>query len=98
MMKKLFSCNHKGSANFNEDTVGHYQNVAWVIDGATPLFFNQYLSEENDVVWFVQQINEQLPRFITDDRSLEEILINVLEQVRHPSKLIVYCILTHLVI
>ncbi|UOQ84335.1 protein phosphatase 2C domain-containing protein [Gracilibacillus salinarum] len=80
-MKLLFSCNHKGSADFNEDVVDHHQNTAWVIDGATPLFFNQYLSEENDVVWLVQQINEQLPRFITDEKSLEEILITVLDQI-----------------
>lgn len=80
-MKKLYSCNLQGSAKFNEDRVGHYQNVAWVIDGATPLFSNHYISEENDVVWMVKRINENLPQFISNELSLEDILAQTIQQV-----------------
>lgn len=81
MMRKLYACNLQGSAKYNEDRVGHHQNTAWVIDGATPLFPSHYISEENDVVWMVHQINERLPHFISDDLSLQEILTRTLHQV-----------------
>lgn len=83
VMKKLFSYTEKGTGKFNEDIVGFYKNVTWVIDGATSIFPKTYLSDEkNDVVWIVEQVENWLPHFIDDDLTLEEILSKTMEQVR----------------
>lgn len=81
-MKKIFSLSKKGTGKDNEDVVGAYHNISWVIDGATPLFQNNYFSCENDVVWVVEQLNKWLPYFIQDEYSLEEILIHTIHQVK----------------
>lgn len=85
-MKKIFSYTEKGTAQQNEDIVGIYQNVAWVIDGATPLFKKHFFSSENDVVWVVQQLNKWLPQFIDDRLSLQEILVHTVQQVQKEAR------------
>ena len=80
-MKKIYSYSEKGTAQFNEDITGTYQNVAWVIDGATPIFNHNYISEENDVVWIVDQINKWMPSFINNNKNLEQILFKTVNKV-----------------
>lgn len=80
-MKTRIIYSEKGTARYNEDRVGSYRNVAWVIDGATPLFQETYLSEDNDVVWLVETLHKWLPHFIRDEESLEEILSRTLAHV-----------------
>jgi hypothetical protein len=81
VMKKIYSFSEKGTAQFNEDIIGTFQNVAWVIDGATPIFNKNYISDKNDVVWIVSEINNWIPNFIRDNRTLEEILLKTVNKV-----------------
>ncbi|MDN3019212.1 protein phosphatase 2C domain-containing protein [Paenibacillus sp. BSR1-1] len=80
-MKKLFSYTEKGIAKYNEDQVGISKNVVWVIDGATPLFQKNFFSNQNDVVWLAEQINNRLPDFVDDALSLEDILLQTVQQI-----------------
>lgn len=80
-MKYIFSYSGIGTAEYNEDRVGTFNNVAWVIDGATPIFNKNNISDENDVVWIVNEINKWLPHFISDEISLEKILNNTVNKV-----------------
>ena len=85
-MKNIFSYSEKGTAKYNEDIMGTFHNAAWVIDGATPLFKKNYLSDENDVVWIVNELNKWLPQYINDESSLESILlktVNKVNQIAH---------------
>lgn len=81
VMKNIYSFSEKGTEQFNEDIIGTFQNVAWVIDGATPIFNKSYISDENDVVWIVREINNEISNFISDNRTLEEILMNTVNKV-----------------
>jgi len=83
IMRQLFSYTEKGTGTYNEDIVGFFGNVAWVIDGATSIFPNTYPSTgKNDVVWIVEQVENWLPHFIDDECSLEEILSKTMAQVK----------------
>ena len=51
--------------HINQDIVGYSDNVYWVIDGATEVFSNYYLSSQGDVHWVVNTLNEELKKIDT---------------------------------
>lgn len=59
--------------HINQDIVGHSDNIYWVIDGATEVFSNYYLSSQGDVHWVVNTLNEELKKCDTT-LPLKEIL------------------------
>ncbi|WP_138420796.1 protein phosphatase 2C domain-containing protein [Aquibacillus sediminis] len=81
-MKVTYSYTEKGNGAHNEDVAGSFANVAWVIDGATPLFPNHPITGDNDVVWIVQQLQDCLPNFINDSDTLATIITDALQFVR----------------
>lgn len=73
-----FVYSEKGDGEYNEDIVGYHQDTYWVIDGATGLFENTYIDDKNDVVWMVNMLNNYLPRYVDDTKSLGDILKDAL--------------------
>ena len=65
----------------NEDTYGYNNNTFWVIDGATDIFNDKYLSEISDVQWIVQKLNYALKEKSLLI-SLKEMLRAAIENVR----------------
>lgn len=59
-MKILFEHTESAPHHLNEDRIGFNNNVIWVMDGLTEKFFNNTISKENDVVWFVEEMNNEL--------------------------------------
>lgn len=59
--------------HINQDIVGYSNNIYWVIDGATEVFSNYYLSSQGDVQWVVNVLNEELKKSDTT-LPLKEIL------------------------
>lgn len=48
--------------HINQDIAGYVDNIYWVIDGATEIFNNYYLSSNGDVHWVVNTLNEELKK------------------------------------
>ena len=59
-MKLLFNYIKAGENHENEDIYGVNNNVAWVIDGATEMFYDKYISKKSDTLWTVKQIDKEL--------------------------------------
>jgi len=74
-----------GSSHQNEDACGVNGNIAWVIDGATEMFYDHYISEQGDTVWTVNQINEALKRQQYQS-SLSDMLYCAIKEVREKAE------------
>jgi serine/threonine protein phosphatase PrpC len=62
-MKVLDVVTTAGGTRANEDRAGHSGSLAWVIDGATDLYYgNAALPADSDVQWLVDVISQQLHR------------------------------------
>lgn len=72
----------KGSGNYNEDVVGICKKGAWVLDGATGLNNKNLISEESDAKWYVSWWNKYLRENLKENRSLKEIVLKGLENIR----------------
>ena len=59
-MKVLLSFSQKGDGAVNEDVCGFTEDSAWVIDGATDVFNINALGKENEVNWYVNELNKLL--------------------------------------
>ncbi len=55
-----FEYNQGCNKHINQDVYGYNKNFLWVIDGATEVFSNNYLSKLGDVYWLVNHINKSL--------------------------------------
>lgn len=80
-MKVLFEYCKGCGKHPNEDAYGYSNNTLWVIDGATDVFNDNYLSEISDVQWIVQQLNCVLNEK-SSIISLKEMLRAAIESVR----------------
>lgn len=78
-MKIIFNYCEKGDGKINEDVVGSIGNCFWVIDGATDVFFKHHLQKENEVYWYVQELDKYLKTKYLEDRSLEFNLKNAVD-------------------
>lgn len=56
-MQVLFEYSQGCRKHLNEDTYGYTDNFLWVIDGATDVFRNCYLSALGDVQWVVKKLS-----------------------------------------
>ena len=66
----------------NEDIYGYNKNVFWVIDGATAVFADNYISSQGDVNWIVNELNFALSN--QDNKvNLTEMLRAAITEVRH---------------
>ena len=59
-MKVLYKFSRKGDGLANEDICGNCNQFAWVIDGATDVFQKGTFYTEDEVAWYVRQLNEQI--------------------------------------
>lgn len=59
-MEILFEYCKECKKHINQDVCGYQNNIFWVIDGATDVFGNNYLSSVGDVYWIVQKLNRLL--------------------------------------
>ena len=62
----------EGANHVNQDVFGWQGNMIWVIDGATPLFGDDFLGG-NDVQKTVRKISDSLKRYANDEDSLADI-------------------------
>ena len=70
-MKIIFNYCKKGDGKINEDVVGSIGNCFWVIDGSTDVFLKHHLQKENEVHWYVQELDKYLKTKYLENRSLE---------------------------
>lgn len=61
-MKVLFEYSKGCDKHPNEDIYGYSDNVFWVIDGATAVFTDNYLSSGGDIHWTVNELNSELKK------------------------------------
>ena len=80
-MKVLYEYCQGCGKHPNEDAYGYVNNTFWVIDGATDVFNDNYLSENGDVQWIVHKLNCSL-REKSSILSLKEMLRSSIENVR----------------
>lgn len=59
-MRILYEYSHGCQKHINQDVYGYRDNIFWVIDGATEVYNNQLLSQNGDVFWIVQHLNDAL--------------------------------------
>jgi hypothetical protein len=76
-----------GGSGINEDAVGCSGNLAWVIDGATPLSRERLTYAPSDARWLVDFVQRELRTAgeERDPRSLEEIIAEIAQKVRRAS-------------
>ncbi|MBP3609259.1 MAG: protein phosphatase 2C domain-containing protein [Lachnospiraceae bacterium] len=67
--------------HINQDAYGYKDNFFWVIDGATDVFDNHYLSPLGDVYWIVQKLNNALKKGNTKS-SLKEFVSAAIREVQ----------------
>lgn len=70
----------EGTKHVNQDVFGGQGNIVWVIDGATPLFGDDFLGG-NDVQKTVRKISDALKRYANDEDSLADILFHACKSV-----------------
>ena len=70
----------EGTKHVNQDVFGWQGNMVWVIDGATPLFGDDFLGG-NDVQKTVRKISDALKRYANDEDSLADILFHACKSV-----------------
>lgn len=70
----------EGTNHVNQDVFGWQGNMIWVIDGATPLFGDDFLGG-NDVQKTVRKISDALKKFACDEDSLVDILYHACKSV-----------------
>ena len=70
----------EGTKHVNQDVFGWQGNMVWVIDGATPLFGDDFLGG-NDVQKTVRKISDALKRYANDENSLADILFHACKSV-----------------
>ncbi len=71
----------KGSGKYNEDVVGVCRDGAWLLDGATGLNNKNLISKESDAKWYVSWWNKYLYENIGKNKSLQEIVIEGLDNI-----------------
>lgn len=71
----------KGSGKYNEDVVGVCRDGAWLLDGATGLNNKNLISKESDAKWYVSWWNKYLYGNIGKNKSLQEIVIEGLDNI-----------------
>lgn len=81
-IKKFEILCDKGSGTYNEDIVGVCPKGAWVLDGATGLNNKNLISKESDAKWYVSWWNKYLRENINNNKSLKEIVLEGLENIR----------------
>lgn len=81
-IKSCESLCHQGSAIYNEDVIGITPWGAWVLDGATGLNNKNLISDESDAKWYVSWWNDYLYKNINKEKSLKDILINGVINIR----------------
>lgn len=81
-MKVVFEYSQGCRKHINQDVYGYKDHFFWVIDGATEVFANNYLSDSGDVYWVVQQLNKALLAGDTTV-SLKEYVRNAISKVRY---------------
>ena len=87
-MEILYDLTLSGSAERkNEDTYGHYNNYAWVIDGATNVF-NTQIFNHNDTAYMVERINESIidQLKLNSNQSIQSVLLNALKRLESDIK------------
>lgn len=72
----------KGSGIYNEDMVGICDEGAWVLDGATGLNNKNLISKESDAKWYVSWWNKYLENNISKNKSLKEIVLEGLDDIK----------------
>ena len=70
----------EGTKHVNQDVFGWQGNMAWVIDGATPLFGDDFLGG-NDVQKTARKISNALKKFANNQGSLADILYHACKSV-----------------
>lgn len=75
-MKELFVLCEKGDGQVNEDVCGMCSSFAWVIDGATDVFFRKALFPCNEVNRYVNALNERIKQYAPSyqPEQLQELL------------------------
>lgn len=68
-MKVLFSFSQKGDSAVNEDVCGFTKDVAWVVDGATDVFKLNTLGKENEVYWYVNELQNKFKKIFNSETS-----------------------------
>ena len=81
LSRVVHSVCRKGDGDFNEDVVGVAHSCAWVIDGATDVFNSHLLCKENEVGWYVGQLNAALKRYANDTTPLVDVLRSAVDDV-----------------
>lgn len=81
-IKKFELLCDKGSGIYNEDMVGLCKKGAWVLDGATGLNNKNLISKESDAKWYVSWWNQYLQKNVSKDKSLKEIVLEGLENIK----------------
>lgn len=79
-MKMIYEYSRGCEKHPNEDEYGVKDTVAWVLDGATAVFKNNYISND-DVQWVIQRINKNLHE-CNSSQSLQNIFRDAITAVQ----------------
>lgn len=74
-MKVLYYFNRKGDGLSNEDVCGFTSDAAWVIDGATDVFKQNAIGKDNEVQWYVRELQRRIYNsFISDEGEILDVM------------------------
>jgi hypothetical protein len=71
-------------SSVNEDLIGHYGNIYWIMDGATPLSGSRFFPGSSDALWLVTELDKALKAVIAqaNDCDLNSLLESALSLVK----------------
>ncbi|WP_291652919.1 protein phosphatase 2C domain-containing protein [Clostridium sp.] len=82
-MKNIKFLSKQGnSAKPNEDKITVLDNAAWVLDGATGLTGKRITEKETDALWYVEELDEYLRKYINNSDDIKEIIKNAVKEVK----------------